>query len=320
MSDIFDFSRMMESISLPVDDDQPLAHFQHGVSVVMTITDNGMPFIRSLPGLIPQKFLREIIVVDLGASDELLDCIEKVSQEFPVLRLISNKRHLSKYQALNLGAKRAFGKYLMFVDQDAILPKDATIKMLVGFANRGDNPSIVSAKVVGKNYHPSHQLLDPKQATMAALGLKPSGLYKEVAEQYATHVGKIEPGCFMISRTNFWAFDGFDASLGDMAVQELCLKMHMNCGGVYLAHLCQVMMGPQFTSKPQPYKETVRFYKKHFNMGQNRRWISILTQVMRLKGLWASVKGVLGKLKRQPKPAKQTDQTIQDLLKREPMA
>lgn len=313
MTDTFDFSRMIESISLPADDEQPLAHFQHGISVILTIDDTASPFVRTLPSLMPQKFLREIIVVDIGASEELLSCIKKVATEFPILRIISNKRHLSKYQALNLAAKRAFGKYLLFVEQDAILPKDATVKLLVGFANKGDAPSIIAAQHQAKDKpQNNHQLLDPKEATMAALGFS-SKKYRELAEQFSMHVGAVHPGCFMISRSHFWLYEGFDLELGDIAVKDLCLKMHMNGGGVYLANDCSVKVQNSIRLASR-HKSLIKYYRKHFSRSSSRRWLLPLSIILRVKGMVLGLKSCLSFKQRRKQMGAST---IQQLLEQE---
>jgi len=74
----------------------------------------------------PQKKL-EIIVVDNASTDNSL---KMLSDNFPQVRVIANKKNLGFARANNLGAAITTGKYLLFLNSDTVLKKYSLVKPL----------------------------------------------------------------------------------------------------------------------------------------------------------------------------------------------
>ncbi len=293
MTDIFDFSQKTNLVAR-AGDEQPMVQFQHGATVILVVDCAGIPFLRALPSLLSQQLVREIVIVDRGAPQELIDCLQKVAQEFPVIRLILNKKHLSKIEAQNLAAKRAFGRYLLFVEQHAVLPKDATLRLLSGFAGQNSKSHIISAQLENLNAKTSSRLLDPKEALQQALGLKLKTSYEEKAGNHVYHVGCVSEGCYMIERSQFWLNGGLDPKLKSAAVLDLCLKMHLQGGGVYQMADCPVRLYSQ--SKHENKKQNlanslglINYYYKHYRQAPTRRWLMPLAVILFAKGLMKKI-------------------------------
>lgn len=64
----------------------------------------------------------EVLVVDAHSSDKTVNVIKKFSNDFPVKVIESNIKNLSHQR--NLGAKKAAGEYLFFIDADNRIPND----------------------------------------------------------------------------------------------------------------------------------------------------------------------------------------------------
>lgn len=71
----------------------------------------------------------EIIVVDDGSNDETLNVLEKIKNGNEKINILKQK-HLGAGAARNLGAKRARGEILVFVDADMTFDKDFLEKLV----------------------------------------------------------------------------------------------------------------------------------------------------------------------------------------------
>lgn len=84
----------------------------------------------------PQGANLEIIVVDNASTD---GSINMVAQEFPEVRLLKNTENLGFSAANNQAAEHARGRYLLFLNNDTVVP-EGTLAKLVKFAD--DHPEV----------------------------------------------------------------------------------------------------------------------------------------------------------------------------------
>ena len=101
----------------------------------------------------------EIIVVDNASTDSSPQMVQK---EFPKVKLILNKKNLGYGAANNQGIKVAQGDYLLLLNSDTVVKKDAPLKMATFLAK---NPK---AGVVGC------RLLNPDGTLQPSAGPFPS--------------------------------------------------------------------------------------------------------------------------------------------------
>ena len=83
--------------------------------------------LKSILKALPHKGDLEIIIVDNASKDESVAMIEA---DFPQVRLIKNSKNLGFAAANNLGAKKATGSYLLFLNSDTKLSPYALVKPL----------------------------------------------------------------------------------------------------------------------------------------------------------------------------------------------
>ncbi|MBI1872242.1 glycosyltransferase family 2 protein, partial [Candidatus Collierbacteria bacterium] len=69
----------------------------------------------------------EVIVVDNASRD---NSIKMVKAEFPEVILIKNKKNLGFAKANNIGAKKATGRYLLFLNSDTVIKRYSLVKPL----------------------------------------------------------------------------------------------------------------------------------------------------------------------------------------------
>ena len=87
----------------------------------------------------------EIIVIDNGSSEKL-----SISNSHLSLKLIKNKENLGFARAVNQGIKIAKGKYILLLNSDTKVKKNA-ITVLVKFAEETPDAGIIGAKILNSD-------------------------------------------------------------------------------------------------------------------------------------------------------------------------
>lgn len=99
-------------------------------SVIVTTRNRKKELLACLDSIIKSQCRDfEIIVIDDCSSDGT-EKLKKVDFHFKNIRLIHSLKHLMMVDARNLGAKKARGKYIVFVDDDNVLTKKALAKII----------------------------------------------------------------------------------------------------------------------------------------------------------------------------------------------
>ncbi|MHB1650917.1 MAG: glycosyltransferase [Desulfitobacteriaceae bacterium] len=76
----------------------------------------------------------EIVIVDNGSTDGTKEYFEGIQQDYPNLRLIFNDKNEGYAYACNQGAALATGEYLVFLNNDVIVPPNWLYALLSTFA------------------------------------------------------------------------------------------------------------------------------------------------------------------------------------------
>ncbi|MFA6423429.1 MAG: dolichyl-phosphate beta-glucosyltransferase [Patescibacteria group bacterium] len=82
-----------------------------------------------------QNYTYEIVIVDDGSTDNMLEIIEKNKNS--KCKIIVHKKNGGKGKAVNTGVKNSIGKYILFADADNSTPFEEVEKLLK-FANDAD--------------------------------------------------------------------------------------------------------------------------------------------------------------------------------------
>lgn len=184
------------------------------VSVIIPVRNSAHFLRRCLGSLLRgSRVPGEIIVVDDHSEDDTL----AVAEEFgaTVLRL---SRQRGPAFARNIGALRAEGELLVFLDADVCVRSDTLLKIETTFARE------LSVDAVFGSY-------DSEPAAPNLVSQYKNLLHHFVHQSAATEAGTFWAGCGAIRRQAFLAIGGFDASYRRPSVEDIELGMRLRQAG-----------------------------------------------------------------------------------------
>ena len=92
----------------------------------------------------------EIIVSDNGSTD---GSIEMLKKSYPQVRLIENNENLGFGKANNVAAKKANGKYILFLNSDTVLLNNS-LKYFFEYAEKMSKPGIIGSWLIDSENQP----------------------------------------------------------------------------------------------------------------------------------------------------------------------
>lgn len=131
----------------------------------------------------PQGAVYEVIVVDNGSTDGAVDVI---AQEFPEVTLIRNATNQGFSRANNIAARLARGRYLLFLNNDTVVPPGA-LRRLINFADSQPDVGMIGPRLNGADGLP--QISYRRRPTLTALlhrvsALRWTGLFRKAYRSY----------------------------------------------------------------------------------------------------------------------------------------
>lgn len=206
----------------------------------------------------------EVIVIDNGSSDGSPAAIKK---QFPQVKLIESKDNLGFGKANNIAAKLASGKYLLFLNSDALIIDDS-FKKVIDYLEKNKKIGIVGPKI----------LLPDGSCQPASYGDEPSlfsllwSKFKRKNEEPKKQgVGWVTGACLFIRRNLFKKLHGFDDQFF-MYFEDIDLCMSAKKAGykvvVYpdakVMHLLGKSLKSNLERKKLYWDSQKRFYQKHY--------------------------------------------------------
>lgn len=134
----------------------------HGlISVILPVYNNEHFLPRSIDSVLEQSYSNiEVILVDDGSTDNSGKICNEYTKKDKRIKVI-HKKNGGLSDARNIGMKQASGEYIMFVDADDWMPKDAVEKLYDAIVKNGADLSsgiikeVFSRKKVAYEYSPS---------------------------------------------------------------------------------------------------------------------------------------------------------------------
>lgn len=87
---------------------------------------------------------KEIILVNDGSTDKTAEILKKLSQKHSSVRVIQSFQNCGKANALHIGTHAARSEFLICLDADALLDKDAPYYLIHHFLNKGERLGAVT--------------------------------------------------------------------------------------------------------------------------------------------------------------------------------
>lgn len=214
----------------------------------------------------------ELIIVDNHSQDDSIEQIEKaiVTSKWKNITLIKNTKNDGFAKGCNIGATRAKGKYILFLNNDTLI-KDRGIITMKEFMDMHDSIAILGGKLVNRDGTPQScvgSFYSPISILLLLTGLQKYGMVDKNPEKIKK-VDWVKGGLLMVREGVFNKLGGFDENIfmytEDM---EFCYRAKQQGFDVYFYPDISVYHKESGSSNRtfaviHIYKNLLYFYKKH---------------------------------------------------------
>ncbi len=116
---------------------------------IIVVVHNAFPFVDKCLGSLYKDNLKstEIIIID-NASQEY--GLARIKHKYPFVKYIRNKKNLGFAKAVNMGAKKSKGKYILILNPDTIM-LDGTIIYNLNYMDKHKDVALVGCRVFSKD-------------------------------------------------------------------------------------------------------------------------------------------------------------------------
>ena len=241
------------------------------VSVVMVVYFPGEAVKRSLACVLADPDVSELVVVDNGSSADEAAYLRALATNDPRIVVISGQGNVGFARAANLGARKALGDLLIFLNPDAFLQTGCIAELVRAIEDR-PVPCVVGGRVL--NADRTEQRggrrgdITPVSAmlSLSSLASRVPGWRRfevhwedETTPDQVVEVPTISGACFCMRREDFDAVAGFDEGYFlHVEDVDLCWRVRRQ-GGVVLFHPLAEVIHIGGTSLTSPLK--VEFHK-----------------------------------------------------------
>lgn len=219
------------------------------VSAVIVTRHTGQPLELCLRSVLGEPWIDEVVIVDNGNPAVVSSALRALQADRRDVRLVQSKRTMGRAAAANLGAGKASGRWLLFIDPSVVLQRGAAERM-VSAGHQARSPWIMGGKLTdadGREEQASRAgSLTAWSAASVALGLageaeppkrrradKPTRA--KLLEEEAIPVASVSASFMLIPRDDFEALGGFDEGyVTDAQDLDLCRRAGEAGGAVLL--------------------------------------------------------------------------------------
>ena len=244
---------------------------RRSVSVVMVVYMTGEALAESLACVLKDPAISEFVVVDNGSTSPEAASLRTLAEQDPRVVLLAGQGNVGFARGANLGARRATGDVLVFLNPDAFL-QPGCIAELVGELEDRSSPCIVGGRVLNADRTEQRGARRGDITPMTAL-MSLSRLAQKVPawRRYEVHweadispdavaaVPTISGACFAMRKDDFLSLKGFDEKYFlHVEDVDLCWRVRQ-AGGEVLFHPKAEVVHLGHTSLTSPIK--VEFHK-----------------------------------------------------------
>jgi N-acetylglucosaminyl-diphospho-decaprenol L-rhamnosyltransferase len=244
---------------------------RRSVSVVMVVYMTGEALEKSVQCVLDDPLVDEFVIVDNGSTDGEARSLRSLAERDSRVVLLTGHGNIGFSRGANLGATRATGDFLVFLNPDAFL-QAGCIAELVGEVAARPAPCIVGGRVLNSDRTEQRGGRRGEITPMSAL-LSLSTLSKLIPgwRRYEVHwegdaapegvvdVPTISGACFCMRREDFAGLNGFDEKYFlHVEDVDLCWRVR-RAGGEVLFHPKAEVIHLGHTSQTSPL--AVEFHK-----------------------------------------------------------
>lgn len=253
------------------------------VSAIVVSYFTGPLLGRCIAALSADDAISEIILVDNGNPDGMVK--RAVADVTTRVTIISGQGNIGFAAGCNAAAQKASGEYFLFLNPDALLPKDGASKM-VAHSSDVDHPWLMGAKLVdpdGTEQQGSRRaVLTPWRAFVEAAKLyrvAPNHPYFKRFNEHLTpcpdeiaEVPTLSGACLFVSKDDYWSIGGMDEGYF-LHVEDIdfCLRF-AEAGGtvlfnpfVEIVHYKSSSRANAVRIEARKTKSMIRYFKTHFS-------------------------------------------------------
>lgn len=255
------------------------------VSAIVVTYFTGPLLARSIASLKAQAEVGEIIVVDNGNWEgAVAEAIAASSFGAPV-EVITGHGNIGFATACNLGAKRARGSFLLFLNPDAVMPASGAAQLLSDGAAL-QRPWLIGMKIVnpdGSEQQGSRrEALTPWRAFVEATKLyrlaprhpyfRRFNLHGEACPDKVTAMPVISGAAFFLPREDYFAIGGMDESYF-LHVEDIDFSLRFAAAGgrvyfdphVAVVHHKSSSRASAIRVERRKTASTIRYFNRHFS-------------------------------------------------------
>jgi GT2 family glycosyltransferase len=224
------------------------------VSLIMVAYNTGPALFASIPRVLAEPLVDELLLVDNGSAPEDAARLRALAEAEPRLRLMQGHGNIGFARGCNLGAREARGRHLVILNPDAYL-QPGCIAALIEGARGFASPCVVGARVLNTDgseqrgarrgeVTPLTTVLSLSNLASAAPFLRRFEIHRddEPEPDGPIAVPTISGCCFYMSREDFQALGGFDEGYF-LHVEDidLCWRARRMGGAVVFQPLARVL-------------------------------------------------------------------------------
>ena len=241
------------------------------VSVVMVVYMTGEALQRSLACVLADPQVSELVVVDNGSSPDEAAHLRSLALSDRRVLLVSGHGNVGFARAANMGARKAVGDRLVFLNPDAFLQTGCIAELVRAIEDR-PVPCVVGGRVLNADrteqrggrrgdITPISAMLSLSNLARRVPGWRRFEVHweDETTPDHVVEVPTISGACFCMRREDFDAVQGFDEGYFlHVEDVDLCWRIRQQCG-VVLFHPGAEVIHIGGTSQTSPLK--VEFHK-----------------------------------------------------------
>lgn len=234
------------------------------VSVVTVVFMTGPVLFEHLDSVLTDPDVDELVVVDNGSTPEDADALRRMAALEPRMVLMQGHGNVGFARGCNMGAARAAGGWLLFLNPDALLRPGAVRAMVEARCARPERPVVVGGRIL--NLDGSEQTGGRRgEVTPVTTLLTLSRLTKfkrfsrfeihrehEPAPAEPVELPTVSGACFLMSAADYASVGGFDTGYFlHVEDVDLCWRVRQR-GGVVLHHPRAEVIHYGHTSMTEP--------------------------------------------------------------------